>query len=204
MNKIFLSILIILSFVSTSFAKDYYWLEDGIELSAKTFKAGVEQQHKFSNDLTEQSTYVYVGGKLNNTFIIPGFYQSFTKTKTGWAREYRPRLDIVNSDKIFNIPYSRRLRIEYRDMEKKDEIRFREMLTVYSPYCFTTLKLQPYISDELTYTDGKAFNRNRLRIGILSKEFFYKNLTLDTYYTFEQNKDNEDNAIFGTKIKAIF
>ena len=109
-------------------------------------------------------------------------YAEGNPTGDNWIREYRPHFNVTIKDKIGNIPWSNRTRIEYRDFdEKKDHWRLRNKLLLDMPFKIPVLNATPYVGDEVLFNlSENGFNQNRLYTGL--KFNISKNIKANLYY----------------------
>lgn len=130
-----------------------------------------------------------------------------TNSEGEWKQENRPHLNITLKGRLFDLGLSSRSRFEYRDREnKKDLWRYRNKVTVKFPLELTSLKLQPYLADEVFINfDEEDFNRNRLYAGLSLK--LSKNIKGEVYYLWQSSKsggDWKDINVLGTGLKFYF
>ncbi len=136
------------------------------------------------------------------------YRQVFQKDgKDKWRQENRPHLNVTLKGKLLGLDLSDRSRFEYRDREnKKDLWRYRNKVTVKFPLELTSLKLQPYLADEVFVNfDEEDFNRNRLYVGLSLK--LSKNIEAEVYYlrqSSEYGGEWEDINVLGTQLRFHF
>jgi len=124
-----------------------------------------------------------------------------------WIEENRPHFNVTFKGKFHNLDVSDNSRIEYRDREKKeDQWRYRNKFTVKFPVEWTSLKLRPYVADEI-FVDlyGEHITRNRLFSGFSIK--LADNTKFDIFYLWQSSKDNggwDDVHALGTKLTFSF
>lgn len=124
-----------------------------------------------------------------------------------WRQENRPHFNLTVKGKLFGLDVSDRSRIEYRHRENSDDFwRYRNKATVKFPLKLTSLKMQPYIADEVFFSsNGQGFDRNRFYAGFTIP--LLKCLSGDVYYMIQTSKsDSEwtDTNVFGTALKFSF
>ncbi len=124
-----------------------------------------------------------------------------------WVEENRPHLNLTFKGKLAGFDISDNSRIEYRDREeKKDEWRYRNKLTAKFPVELTSLKLRPYVADEIFVNlYGEGITRNRLFSGFSFK--VAENTKLDIFYLWQASKAGEewdDVHALGTKLTFTF
>ena len=130
-----------------------------------------------------------------------------TNSEGEWKQENRPHLNITLKGRLFDLGLSSRSRFEYRDREnKKDLWRYRNKVTVKFPLELTSLKLQPYLAEEVFINfDEEDFNRNRLYAGLSLK--LSKNIEAEVYYlrqSSEYGGEWEDINVLGTQLRFHF
>jgi len=136
------------------------------------------------------------------------YRQVFQKDgKDKWRQENRPHLNVTLKGKLLGLDLSDRSRFEYRDREnKKDLWRYRNKVTVKFPLELTSLKLQPYLADEVFVNfDEEDFNRNRLYAGLSLK--LSKNIEAEVYYLRQSSESGgewEDINVLGTQLRFHF
>ncbi|MCF7908247.1 MAG: DUF2490 domain-containing protein [Candidatus Omnitrophica bacterium] len=124
-----------------------------------------------------------------------------------WKVENRPHLNADLKWKLFDLAFSNRGRLEYRNREDADNYwRYRNKFSIKAPFKLTKLEIQPYIADEIFYDfDVETLNRNRFYGGFGLK--IIKNLKGEVYYLWETTEKSDkwnDLHIFGTKLKVSF
>ena len=136
------------------------------------------------------------------------FRKIYEKEESGeWVTEDRPHLNVTVKGKLCNLDLSDNSRIEYRDREeKKDTWRYRNKFTVKFPVELTSLKLKPYVADEI-FVDfyGQGLNRNRLFSGFSIK--LADNTKFDIFYLWQSTRADEawdDVHALGTKLTLSF
>jgi len=128
-------------------------------------------------------------------------------SKDKWGQENRPHLNITLRGQLSDFDVSSRSRFEYRDREnKKDLWRYRNKVTVKFPLELTSLKLQPYLADEVFINfDEEDFNGNRLYAGLSLK--LSKNIKGEVYYLWQSSEsggDWKDINVLGTQLSFRF
>lgn len=194
-----------------------YWNTEAIEgkISGK-WKAYVEGDFRFGDDASEfyyQHTHLELGYKVFDWLEIAPAYRQvwelFTSTKEedeDWFTEYRPMINATLKHKWEGWDLSDRNRFEFRQFEVKDDVfRYRNKITVKSPWKWTAWAINPFIADELFFQEDAGFNRNRLQVGVgmkiiehLEGEIFY------LWQTSEKGDDWIDFHVLGTKLKFKF
>jgi len=132
----------------------------------------------------------------------------FEKDSKGkWRQENQPHLNVTLKGKLLGLDLSDRSRFEYRDREnKKDLWRYRNKVTVKLPLELTSLKLQPYLADEVFINfDEEDFNKNRLYSELSLK--LSKNIKGEVYYLWQSSESGGDWKalnVLGTQLKFYF
>jgi hypothetical protein len=124
-----------------------------------------------------------------------------------WRQENRPHLNVTLKGKLLGLDVSDRSRFEYRNREYKDDVwRYRNKFTVKLPFELTSLKLKPYVADEVFVTlNDDNIDRNRLYGGVVFS--LTKNLKADVYYMWQATRGDGDWAdigVLGTALKFSF
>ena len=90
-----------------------------------------------------------------------------------WQVEHRPLLDLMFTEKPGGWTLDERLRIEYRQLQKKAPFfRYRGRLRVRPPWKWTVAEIQPWLAWEMYYEDNAELkasdrlNRHRIYIGL--------------------------------------
>ena len=99
-----------------------------------------------------------------------------------WFREYRPHFNVAIRDQIGPVPWSNRVRIEYRDFDElKDHRRLRNFLLLEMPFKIPVLDATSYIGDEVFVNlSENGYNQNRLYTGL--KFNLMERIKVDLYY----------------------
>lgn len=124
-----------------------------------------------------------------------------------WRQENRPHLNVTLKKKLGAITFSTRNRIEYRDIEQKTGTwRYRNKFTIKFPFELTSLKLKPYIADEIFIKlNGEGYSANRVYGGVTFN--ILKNIKSSIYYVWQSARAspgrNDIHAI-GTKFVFSF
>ncbi len=215
-KRIFLAIMFVLLFSGYSLAYEngdvQYWNTNAVEWQAKKdWKASIEEEMRFGNNAGE---FYYEHTDIGLTYsgivkwldVKASYRQIFKKDKKDWKYENMPNLNGTVKFDLFNLKFSDRNRIEYRDIEdKKDNWRYRNKVTVSLPK-LTSFELQPYLADEIFVDLNKGiFNKNRLYAGTSFK--LLKELKAEVFYLFESSEaaDKWSNInVIGTKLRLLF
>ena len=136
------------------------------------------------------------------------FREVFEEDSGGeWRQEHRPHLNAILKSKLLGCDFSSRSRFEYRDREnQKDLWRYRNKFTFKLPLELTSLKLKPYVADEIFIPlNNDNIDRNRFYSGVTFN--LSKNIKADIFYLWQASKSGGDwkdvNAL-GTSLKFYF
>ncbi len=100
------------------------------------------------------------------------FREVFTQKYSTWSSEHRPYGQVVGKLKMLNLSLSGRARMEYRITSDEKKFRNRDMVTIKSGHSFSSLKLVPYLADEIFYDlEENELNKNRFYLGVKIKKF---------------------------------
>lgn len=195
-----------------------YWNTESVTGNlTENLKAYVEAEFRFGDDASEfyyQHTQLELKYEVNEWLeIAPAFrevFELYTKSTTedDWFAEHRPMLNGTIKWKWADWKFSNRARVSYRmfDIDKDDVFRFRNKLTVKSPWKWTVLEINPWAADEIFLEEDKdGIYRNRLYVGVGLK--LMEHLKGDVFYlwqTTEKGDDWIDYNVIGTKLKVVF
>lgn len=155
-----------------SFEDNQFWHAEKFQkhINEKT-SLSLEQDFRMGENMSEL-LYVHadfgINRKLGNGFSINvNFREVFEQKGDNLTREHRPHGQIAWKGKFGLIGISSRSRLEYRMKQDKDPVfRNRDMVSIKFGKGFTSLKLVPYVADEIFYDmEESELNRNRLYIG---------------------------------------
>ena len=109
--------------------------------------------------------------------------------------------------KLFCLDVSDRIRLEYRDLETKDDVwRFRNKTVFNLPFKLTRFNLQPYIGDEIFINLGENnINQNRFFSGLSFK--LSSNIKSSIFYMYKSSKKTggwSNTNVVGTQIVWLF
>jgi len=194
-----------------------YWNTESIKVNLKeNVGVYVEEEFRFGDGISKfyyQHSQIQLNFKINNWFTLAQAYRQifelYTKSGTDddWFTEYRAMLNGTIKWKWRDFKFKDRVRVAYRMFDiKKDEVwRFRNKLTIQTPWKWTSLNINPWIAEEIFLEEKKGIYRNRFYMGIKLK--LMKHLEGDIFYfwqTTEKGNHWIDYNIFGTKIKVVF
>ncbi|MBI1882597.1 MAG: DUF2490 domain-containing protein [Chlamydiae bacterium] len=194
-----------------------YWNTEAIEgKMTDQWKAYAEAEFRFGDNVSEfyyQHTQLEIAYKITDWLELAPAYRQvwelFTSTKEeddDWFTEYRPMLNATLKHKWEGWDISDRNRLEFREFEVKDDaIRYRNKLTLKSPWKWTHLGINPFIADEVFFQEDAGFNRNRLQVGVGMK--IIEHLEGELYYLWQTSEKGDewiDFHVIGTKLKFKF
>ncbi len=191
-----------------------YWQTIGFDYDMnKDWKITVREEFRFGKsggDPYLHNTDVGLVYKSLGDWIDVGlnYKKDFEKDSSGkFRRENRPNLNIMVKGKLFDLDVSDRLRLEYRDLDTKEDVwRFRNKTAVNLPFKLTKFNLQPYIADEIFINLGESrINQNRFFAGLSFK--LSKNVKTSVYYMFKSNKQSSgwlNTHVIGSQIVFLF
>jgi len=189
-----------------------YRNEEAIEVGlTDRLSAGIEVDFRFNDDA---SKHYYTSADLELVYEFlewleggAGYKHKYGLKEGEWKDENRPYILGAIKWKWADWKLKNRAKLEYRMKQDQDEyFRFRNKLTVKSPWKWTQLEINPYVADEIFIDEKDDFNKNRAYAGAGLKLF--EHVYLDIYYFLEVEKENGDwdqyvNAI-GTELKLKF
>ena len=111
-----------------------------------------------------------------------------------WRQENRPHLNVTFRKKLGSIDFSTRSRLEYRDVELGDDLwRYRNKFTFTLPFELTSLKLKPYIADEIFINlNDEGYIANRVYAGVAFN--LHKNIKTAVYYVWQSARTDPGRA----------
>jgi hypothetical protein len=176
-----------------------------------SLKVKIEEELRFGEDVSELY-YTHTDGgftyKLTDMFDVGLNYRLAYEKKDGeWKEENRPHVHGTLKWAWQDFKFKDRSRLECRNPEGKSTAwRYRNKLTVYSPWKWTEFDIQPYIADEI-FVDfhGEKINRNRLYAGFGLK--LIEHFKADLFYLWQSSGKKgkwTDYNVIGIKLKAIF
>ena len=186
-----------------------YWNSEGIHIKLTT---------DWAFEIREEFRLEDNGGSLYHYFTETGFLYAFrdyldfsvnyrhikNKKNEDWTTEYRPHINGTIKIKWNDFIIGDRNRIEFRKFEDGNHSwRWRNKLSIQSPFQWTRLKIQPYVSNEVFIVFDKIeYNQNRVYVGF--KLTFFKYFRGDLFYMCQSTKSTvwKDNHIIGTNLKV--
>jgi hypothetical protein len=191
-----------------------YWQTTGISLdinkdlaihAEQEFRAGRHNGNPYLHNVNLGLVYKSLAKGMDIGF---DFKKEYEKDSTGkFRQENRPHLNITFRGKLFDFSASDRIRLEYRNREKKEDLfRLRNKATVKLPLRLTKLNLQPYIAEEVFINLGEDnINQNRLSAGFSCE--LAKNTEVSVYYLWKTSKISdgwEDTNVVGVGLMFRF
>jgi hypothetical protein len=134
------------------------------------------------------------------------FRQIYTSKKDEiWKQENTPSPIVVLSHKLSSFSIKDKSKFEIRFREGKDTTwRYRNKLTLASSLKATSLKISPYLADEI-FIDEDGFARNRISLGAKLTPIDSIQCELFGMIQSDNREDEWENTnVLGTKVKAKF
>ncbi len=191
-----------------------YWSNAGASVKlSKNWTATVEEELRMGGDAGRlyyhHSDLGFLYSGLADWLDVGFNYREVFETDSSgkWRQEHRPHLNVILKSKLFGLDFSNRSRFEYRDREnQKDLWRYRNKTTVKLPFELTSLKLKPYVADEIFIPlNDDNIERNRLYSGVTFN--LLENLKADIFYLWQASRSGKEwkdiNAL-GTSLKLYF
>ena len=196
----------------------HFWNTDSIsgKLTDRV-KVGTELEFRWREDKDKHFYYKHaqigLEYKVNDYFSAGAAYRQVdenTKDPTGedWFTEYRPMVNLTGQYTLEGWKLKDRLRISYRvfDIDKDDVWRFRNKFYIYSPWKFTSLKINPYVADEIFLEEHKpGIYRNRFYVGVGLK--IVEHVGGGLFYLWQTDNKGDEWASFnvaGLQVKFSF
>jgi hypothetical protein len=215
------AVFICLSLIASASAFAYkdgdwqYWNTESVTVKlTDKIDAYVEEEFRFGGDISEfyyQHSHLQLDFKITDWFTLaPAYRQVFEldTMKDNWFTEYRPMVNGTVKWKCENWDFSNRVRISYRmfDIDKDDVWRFRNKLTIKTPWKWTALKINPWVADEIFLEENQSgVYRNRLYAGVGLK--LTEHIKGDVFYLWQASEKGSswtDYNVIGTKLKIVF
>jgi len=156
--------------------------------------AEIEGDFRFNDDASEHYRTA-LGLELNYEvfdWLEPGvgFTQIFKKKSDEWKKEDRLYLQVAVKWELGDWDFKNRARITNRDKQgKSSKLRFRDKLTIKSPWKWTELEIQPYAEEEIFIQEQDHFYKNRVYGGLELE--LSDHIDLEIYYLWELEKDDD-------------
>jgi hypothetical protein len=191
-----------------------YWNEESIEGGiTDKLSATIEAKYRFNDDASKHY-YSSTALELNYELLAwleagAGYREIYKLKKTAWQQEKRQYLQAEVKLKADGWKLKNRLRVELRDApSEKTYYRYRDKITIKTPWTWTPAEINPYVADEVFVEEkeGEGFNENRTYAGIDMK--LTERVGFELYYMYNiERKDhawNDRTRVFGTDVKVHF
>jgi Protein of unknown function (DUF2490). len=138
----------------------------------KATKFTLEEEFRYGENATELFYQHYDWGfcwAFDKRFELNlGYRFVLDKYKHKWLQSDEPYTNLTWKQDIWKFKFEDRNRIEYRHFRfAPDQARYRNRFTLKYPIDFKTLKISPYVSNEIfVSSNGRGFNQNRFQPGI--------------------------------------
>jgi hypothetical protein len=202
-----MNLIIILITIFCNLSASQFWHAEKITQSFSD-KLSLTFEDDFRSESFGENNYYFHGDvslkyKLSSAiFFNANFREVFEKKSSGWVQEHRPHGTVSMKKKFGLISTTGRVRMEYRIKDSGSTFRNRNMLTLDFGNGWTSMKLVPYMADELFYNlADKEINRNRFYLGVKVKKLSVYKPTL--YFMQQRSLKNnkwESFGVFGIKI----
>lgn len=195
-----------------------YWNTESVTVKlTDKINAYVEEEFRFGDNVSEfyyQHSHLQLNFTITDWFTLaPAYRQVFelytkSNTEDDWFTEYRPMVNGTVRCKWEDWELSNRIRVSYRmfDIDKDDVWRFRNKITIKSPWKWTKLKINPWVADEIFLEEHQSgIYRNRFYAGIGLK--LTEHLKGDVFYLWQSSEKGNswtDYNVIGTKLKIVF
>jgi hypothetical protein len=190
-----------------------YWKTESLAWGfAKNWKMILEEEMYFQDDCSDlyyQHTdlgLIY-SGRTKWLDLGFGYRHVLSENKSTWKREERPHISATLKHKWAGYDLSNRSRFECRIREDvEDSWRYRNNMTVKSPWKWTKQEVQPYFTDEFYVDlDKEELNENRMSCGFSFK--ITEHVGAEIYYMWRRIKSSNKWAthdVVGTRLKLTF
>jgi len=202
-----MNLIIILITIFCNLSASQFWHAEKITQSFSD-KLSLTFEDDFRSESFGENNYYFHGDvslkyKLSSAiFFNANFREVFEKKSSGWVQEHRPHGTVSMKKKFGLISTTGRVRMEYRIKDSGSTFRNRNMLTLDFGNGWTSMKLVPYMADELFYNlADKEINRNRFYLGVKVKKLSVYKPTL--YFMQQRSLKNnkwESFGVLGIKI----
>lgn len=146
----------------------------------------IEQEYRVGDQI---STLYYVHtlvGFFYDVFswfrVMPAFRQTFHRggEHLPWHTDYTPFFETLFTIPLGKSTFMNRTRFEYIIGSNIKTFLLRNQFFLTLPVTFTSLKIQPYLSDEIFITSYNGFNQNRFNAGFIFP--FFPQFRTQVYY----------------------
>lgn len=187
-----------------------YWsTADAVVDINKDWKTVFEQEFRLGDDgghlyYRHSEIALIYKGLANDIDIGFNFRKVYTEDDTNiWRQENRPHLNVTFRKTLGSIDFSTRSRLEYHDNELTDDFwQYRNLFTFTLPFELTSLKLKPYVADEIFIKlNGEGYSANRVYAGVAFN--LHKNIEAAVYYVWQSTRTSpgrDDIHAVGTKL----
>lgn len=138
----------------------------------KATKFKMQEEFRYGDSASELFYQHYdwgFGWAFDKALVIDlGYRLVLEKSKNKWMESDEPYTNITPKFNLGKLRIEDRNRIEYRHFRFADDhVRYRNRFMLKHPFDFKTMKISPYISDEIFLSsNGRGFNQNRLEQGL--------------------------------------
>jgi len=204
------------------------WNTDFEEFNiVKNFKIILEEEFRWCNNVRtfyyshydaglfyDLNKYVNIGGGYRQIYeLFSSADPKLTRFNNNMMEDYSPYLTGTLSWDIAGFKFDDRNRMEFNNLDHKADFwRYRNKLTMKAPWKFTSLEIQPYLSDEVFVVFAgipSDINQNRLSSGFVMT--LTKQIKFDIYYMLQSVKLSVKNPskwlnanVLGFKLKIAF
>jgi hypothetical protein len=170
-----------------------------------------EEEFRFGDSSSDFYYHHYDAGVVysagRNIDLGINYRQVYEKKKGKFQEENRTHMNATLKGEILGCMVEDRNRMEFRHFDyQSDSWRYRNKLTVKSPWKLTSLEIRPFVSDEIFMElNDNALDRNRLYLGTTFN--LTKQAKAEVYYMLQSSKSSDkwtDANVLGTKLKLIF
>ncbi len=202
-----MNLTIILITIFCNLSASQFWHAEKITQSFSD-KLSLTFEDDFRSESFGENNYYFHGDvslkyKLSSAiFFNANFREVFEKKSSGWVQEHRPHGTVSMKKKFGLISTTGRVRMEYRIKDSGSTFRNRNMLTLDFGNGWTSMKLVPYLAEELFYNlADKEINRNRFYVGVHVKKItVYKPTRYFIQLRILKNNKWESFGVLGIKI----
>ena len=151
-----------------------YWGEYSLEGSiTEKFSALVASKYRYNEDAKEHyytSTEIELDYEATDRLEMDvGYKEVFRRKNSIWRQENRLYTQVALNGNLDGWKIKNRIRAER--LEKEEETahyRFRNKLTIKTPWQWTSREISPFVADEIfiEVDEGEGFNENRFYAGV--------------------------------------